>query len=185
MVHRLKPAYSTHRRPFNQHQQYYEYLSKCVQTAMTGLDAWKRLPEPEQLVTALVLNKPRWLEQLPCPIPHMMASVPLEWFTIASAAAQTIEAAKKLGTATETRQPVASDEPESDTPSDSAHRHPQTKAFLRLAEVCALTGLSRATIYRLEAAGEFSKRVRIAGRRVGWRTEELYVWIRSRAPKCP
>lgn len=52
--------------------------------------------------------------------------------------------------------------------------------ILRLAEVIALTGLSRSTIYRLMAKGEFPEAVNLggsSGRAIGWKAEEVYDWI--------
>nr|WP_074745583.1 AlpA family phage regulatory protein [Nitrosospira multiformis] len=43
-----------------------------------------------------------------------------------------------------------------------------------------LTGLSRSSIYRLEALGLFPKRVKLSGSAVGWRGEEIHAWIASR-----
>lgn len=52
--------------------------------------------------------------------------------------------------------------------------------FFRIAEVCARTGLSKATIYRLQAAGEFPRAVRLGLRSVGWLVAELDQWEASR-----
>jgi prophage regulatory protein len=53
--------------------------------------------------------------------------------------------------------------------------------ILRLPEVIEITGLSRMTIYRREAQGEFPKRRRLGKNAVGWGAEEVEQWIRS----CP
>lgn len=53
-------------------------------------------------------------------------------------------------------------------------------ALLRLPDVQRLTGLSRSSIYRLEALGEFPKRVRLSERAVAWREEELVNWNEAR-----
>ena len=42
------------------------------------------------------------------------------------------------------------------------------------------TGLSDPTIWRLERAGEFPKRVNITPSRVGWIEEEIDEWIAGR-----
>jgi prophage regulatory protein len=52
--------------------------------------------------------------------------------------------------------------------------------MLRLPEVIEATGLSRPTIYRLEARGQFPKRRRLGVNSVGWVEEEIAVWIRGR-----
>ena len=53
-------------------------------------------------------------------------------------------------------------------------------ALLRLPDVQRLTGLSRSSVYRLEASGKFPKRVRLSERATAWRENELLDWIDSR-----
>jgi prophage regulatory protein len=55
----------------------------------------------------------------------------------------------------------------------------------RLADVKALVTLSRPTIDRLEAAGEFPKRIRLGRAAVGWDLDEICAWLekRPRGPK--
>ena len=52
--------------------------------------------------------------------------------------------------------------------------------ILRLPEVRKLTGLSRASVYRLEGLGEFPRRVRISERARGWLADEIQAWVESR-----
>jgi prophage regulatory protein len=52
--------------------------------------------------------------------------------------------------------------------------------LLRLPEVMKLTGLSRATIYRLERAGRFPRRARISDNSVGWYEREVLAWQQGR-----
>lgn len=52
--------------------------------------------------------------------------------------------------------------------------------MLRLPEVVEVTGLSRPTIYRLEAKGEFPKRRRLGVNSVGWVEDEVTAWIQNR-----
>jgi predicted DNA-binding transcriptional regulator AlpA len=52
--------------------------------------------------------------------------------------------------------------------------------ILRTIEVAALTGLSRTTIWRLERAGQFPKRLQLSRNRVGWLETDLEQWIESR-----
>lgn len=52
--------------------------------------------------------------------------------------------------------------------------------FLRLAEVRKITGLSRSTIYRLQAEGRFPQSIRISIRAVGWIEHEVEAWIAQR-----
>jgi prophage regulatory protein len=54
---------------------------------------------------------------------------------------------------------------------------------MRFPRVLAATGLSRSTIWRLEAAGEFPKRVQLSANAVGWRADEVESWIEARARK--
>lgn len=55
-----------------------------------------------------------------------------------------------------------------------------TRMILRLPEVRARTGLSRSQIYRLQARGEFPKRVHLGARAVGYADDEIQQWIESR-----
>jgi predicted DNA-binding transcriptional regulator AlpA len=50
-------------------------------------------------------------------------------------------------------------------------------AFYRLADVIRITALSRSSIYRRIAAGEFPPQVSLGGRASGWRREALQAWI--------
>lgn len=52
--------------------------------------------------------------------------------------------------------------------------------ILRFPEVRVLTGLSRASIWRYERAGNFPKRRRIGAHLVGWISHEVNEWIESR-----
>ena len=54
-------------------------------------------------------------------------------------------------------------------------------AIYRLPAVCEITGLSKATIYRLLARGEFPPRVKLSPRCVGWRVAEIDAWLAARA----
>lgn len=52
--------------------------------------------------------------------------------------------------------------------------------ILRLRAVEGLTGISRATIYRMIQAGTFPAQVQISPGAVGWRAEEIDAWVASR-----
>ena len=52
--------------------------------------------------------------------------------------------------------------------------------LLNSKEVQKRTGLSAVTIWRLERAGNFPKRVNTTPSRVGWVEEEIDEWIASR-----
>ena len=56
-----------------------------------------------------------------------------------------------------------------------------TTRMIRLAELLARTGLSRSTLYRLEAEGQFPRRVKLGKRSVAWRESQLVEWIESRS----
>lgn len=53
--------------------------------------------------------------------------------------------------------------------------------FLRLRKVTEKTGLSRSTIYRLEAAGNFPKRVKLSEGAVAWHEAQVDEWMVERA----
>ena len=58
-----------------------------------------------------------------------------------------------------------------------------TEQILRLAEVLAMTGLSRSSLYRRINSGDFPAPIRLGGadsRAVGWRRSEVEAWIKSR-----
>lgn len=57
---------------------------------------------------------------------------------------------------------------------------PQSRRFLRLPDVMARTGLGRATIYSLMAAGEFPRPRKLTSSANGWLEHELLEWIDSR-----
>lgn len=61
-----------------------------------------------------------------------------------------------------------------------APTHPTLSRFLRLPEVCSLTGLSRSTLYRLAAAGEFPAPVKITARTSGWPESTVAAWMAGR-----
>jgi prophage regulatory protein len=56
-----------------------------------------------------------------------------------------------------------------------------TNRVLRRRDVEALTGLSRATIYRHLRAGTFPRPIRLTDRLVGWLERDIEAWLASRA----
>jgi prophage regulatory protein len=50
----------------------------------------------------------------------------------------------------------------------------------RMATVTRITGLSRSSIYRLEALGLFPARVKLSSSASGWRSKDVHSWISSR-----
>ena len=55
------------------------------------------------------------------------------------------------------------------------------QAIYRLPAVCEVTGLSKATIYRLLNRGEFPPKVQLSPRCVGWRVADVEAWLAARA----
>jgi prophage regulatory protein len=55
--------------------------------------------------------------------------------------------------------------------------------IIRFPKISEITSLSRTTIWRLEAEGDFPKRLQIGNRGVGWLLNEVNEWIQSR-PRC-
>ena len=59
-------------------------------------------------------------------------------------------------------------------------RNPPVSIY-RLPAVLVVTGLSKATIYRLLGRGEFPPRVQLSPRCVGWRVADVDAWLEARA----
>lgn len=59
------------------------------------------------------------------------------------------------------------------------------KPILKQPEVSRVTGLSRSSIYRLEAQGQFPSRVKLSECASGWHSEEVQAWIDSRPRVTP
>ena len=57
---------------------------------------------------------------------------------------------------------------------------PLTYAIYRMTQVTRLTGLSRSSIYRLEALGLFPARVKLSSSASGWRSKDVHGWISDR-----
>lgn len=58
---------------------------------------------------------------------------------------------------------------------------PKLDRVIRMREVNHLTGLSRASVYRLIAAKRFPSAIRLAARAVGWRQSDLVQWLETRS----
>jgi prophage regulatory protein len=54
--------------------------------------------------------------------------------------------------------------------------------ILRLPLVIEATGLSKASIYRLEQSGNFPKRFSLSPGAVGWKDSQIREWIEQREP---
>lgn len=59
----------------------------------------------------------------------------------------------------------------------------QSYRILRKPEVIRIVGLSDVTIWRLERAGDFPKRLKLGGNSVGWLESEIANWIQERAER--
>jgi prophage regulatory protein len=66
------------------------------------------------------------------------------------------------------------------TSSSEALPTPSAIKILRLREVCRVTGLCRAMIYRLQADQHFPRSVKITNHAVGWIEAEVQAWLASR-----
>ena len=53
--------------------------------------------------------------------------------------------------------------------------------IIRLPEVLRITGLSRASIYRLVRSGTFPPSVKLTARTIGWYSTDIETWIAARA----
>jgi prophage regulatory protein len=57
---------------------------------------------------------------------------------------------------------------------------PSGSRILRISQVTAVTGLSRSTIYRLQAEKRFPQSIRIADRAIGWLEADVLAWLETR-----
>jgi prophage regulatory protein len=55
-----------------------------------------------------------------------------------------------------------------------------TQTFLRIIDVCRVTGLPKAIIYEMIGKGLFPKQVRLSPRAVGWIDSEVRQWQEAR-----
>ena len=58
------------------------------------------------------------------------------------------------------------------------------QAILRIADVRAATGLSRATVWRMVKAGTFPAPVALGKRAIGWRREAVESWVEGLQEKA-
>jgi prophage regulatory protein len=52
--------------------------------------------------------------------------------------------------------------------------------LIRFPELKKLCGLSRSTVWRLEKAGEFPKKIQIGARAIAWLFDEIQLWIETK-----
>jgi predicted DNA-binding transcriptional regulator AlpA len=64
-------------------------------------------------------------------------------------------------------------------PPEPVHQDRPAEYFISLKEVSAMVGLSRSTIYNLEKAGTFPKKIRIGQNVVRYRVGEIREWMQS------
>ena len=57
---------------------------------------------------------------------------------------------------------------------------PPHSLIIRPSQMKAVIGLSRAMVYRLEAAGKFPRRRKLGENSVGWLRSEVEEWLKSR-----
>ncbi|SCY62527.1 transcriptional regulator, AlpA family [Nitrosospira sp. Nl5] len=55
-----------------------------------------------------------------------------------------------------------------------------TYEIYRMGAVTRLTGLSRSSIYRLEAANLFPARIKLSASASGWHSKDVHEWISDR-----
>jgi prophage regulatory protein len=65
--------------------------------------------------------------------------------------------------------------PKSPAGNSAPPTHP-SGALIRLADVCALVGVSRSTIYQWVSEGRFPQPVHVGERAVRWRIDEIVGW---------
>ena len=58
---------------------------------------------------------------------------------------------------------------------------PDQDRILRKPETQYRVGLSDPTIYRLERAGKFPKRIQLGGNSIGWFESEITAWLAAKA----
>ena len=56
--------------------------------------------------------------------------------------------------------------------------------LLRIEDVSSITSLSRSTIYRMIADGDFPRQIAIGNRQARWSHEEVVDWCQSKIAAC-
>jgi len=127
-----------------------------------------------------LLDSPALAARL-CPKARNQALIALTTATIAVAAYQPEEdpEPKRMAVLDPTTARRCTGEPRAGQHTD--REQSEGTKVLRLPEVRKRTGLSHATIWRMERADQFPKRVRLATRAVGWREAEVESWLVSRS----
>ena len=55
-----------------------------------------------------------------------------------------------------------------------------TGVLLRMAQLTAMLGIHKSTVYRMMEKGEFPRPIRLGPNSVAWRTAEVEEWLASR-----
>lgn len=63
---------------------------------------------------------------------------------------------------------------------NDTHHTATTCRLIRMPEVLAICGMSRATLYREIKAKGFPAQVRLSARSVGWLEDEVMAWVAAR-----
>jgi prophage regulatory protein len=79
---------------------------------------------------------------------------------------------------------VAADRTAEEARRQAAHE-PDTRALLRLVDVCKLVGLSRSSVYARMKEGSFPRAVRLSEHTVRWRASDVATWIADQRPTEP
>ena len=58
---------------------------------------------------------------------------------------------------------------------------PPKRRIIRKPELYSTIGLSDTTIWRLEKAGRFPKRIQLGGNSTGWFSDEIDLWLEKKA----
>lgn len=66
------------------------------------------------------------------------------------------------------------------TPTQPTTQPAQPDYILSMKDICAITGLSRHTIYRMVEANQFPAPAKVGVRNIGWRTSTINAWLESR-----
>ena len=64
--------------------------------------------------------------------------------------------------------------------SSKNERFNENQKILRLADLEAMLGLSKVTIWRLRRSGDFPQPIKISARSLGWRAGVIQDWLDSR-----
>ena len=55
------------------------------------------------------------------------------------------------------------------------------RRIIRKPELAGIIGLSDVTVWRMEKAGKFPKRIQLGANSVGWFSDEVALWLEERA----